>query len=78
MTPAQFLNYHVSVQENLANMDWVVAANFVVWHPLVLAGLLVVEEGVRDFVFQRNEALISIGMRCVLTAVRAGFRLHQI
>lgn len=60
MTPAQFLNYHVSVQKNLADMDWVVAANFVVRHALVLAGILLVEEGVRYFVFQRNEALISI------------------
>jgi 3-deoxy-D-arabino-heptulosonate 7-phosphate (DAHP) synthase len=54
------LNYHVSVQKNLADMDWVVAANFVVRHALVLAGILLVEEGVRYFVFQRNEALISI------------------
>jgi hypothetical protein len=41
-------------------MDWVVATNFVVRHALVLAGILLVEEGVRYFVFQRNEALISI------------------
>lgn len=60
MTPAQFLNYHVSVQKNFADMDRVVATNFVVRHALVLAGILLVEEGVRYFVFQRNEALISI------------------
>lgn len=68
------MNYHVSVQENLADMYGVVAANFVVRHTLILAGILLVEEGVGHFVFQRNEALISIRMRCVLTAVlRAGF-----
>jgi hypothetical protein len=59
-------------------MDWVVAANFVVRHALVLAGILLVEEGVRYFVFQRNEALISIWMRCVLAAVLgAGLWLLQ-
>lgn len=36
VSPSQLLYDHVPIEEDFADVDWVIPANFVVWHALVL------------------------------------------
>lgn len=44
VAPAELLDDHIPVKENFTHVNWVVAANLVVGHSLVLARLLLVKE----------------------------------
>lgn len=61
MAPAELLNDDVSVKKNLADVDWVVAADLVVRHAFVLAGVVVLEEIVADEVLHGHELFLVVG-----------------
>lgn len=50
MTPAEFLDDYISVQEDFSNVNRMVSSNLVVWHALVLAR-------VRQIIVSRVEVL---------------------
>jgi hypothetical protein len=54
VAPPQLLNNYVSVEQDLAHVNRVVAADFVVWHAFVFTGILLLEERV---VYQLVERL---------------------
>ena len=58
VAPTKFLNDNVSLEENLANMDRMVASDFVVWHALIFTWVLVIEKWFIQFFFERGEFLL--------------------
>lgn len=74
MAPAELLNDYVPVQQDFADVDWVVAADFVIRHALVLAGIVVLEKVVANEVFHRNEVKFVIG-HLTLIKVDVGYRV---
>lgn len=58
MTPAQLLNDHVSIEEDFAHVHGVVAADLIVRHALVLAGIGVLKEALPQLELQGGEILI--------------------
>jgi hypothetical protein len=41
VTPTQFLDNDISIKQDLADMDWMIATDLVVRHALVLAGIFI-------------------------------------
>lgn len=44
VTPTELLNYNVPVDENLADVNWVVSAQFVVGHAFIFTGITIIEK----------------------------------
>lgn len=57
MTPTEFLNYYVSIEKDFSNMNGMIASDFIIRHALILTRILVFEEALTNFVFQRSEIL---------------------
>ena len=57
MTPAKFLNYHVSIEKDFSNMNRMIPSNFVIRHALILTWILVIEETLADLILQWSEIL---------------------
>ena len=66
MAPAELLDDDVPVEEDLTDMHWVIATDLVIRHAFVLARVLIVEESVIDFIFQRSEIWSIIKLALVL------------
>lgn len=74
MTPSEFLNDYISVEQNFSNMDWVVAADLVVWHSFVFTGILIFVKALAKFISQWIEVII-IDVCVRIMARRIGIRV---
>lgn len=74
MTPTEFLNNNISVKQNLSNMDWVIAANFIIWHAFVFTGIFILIEALAKLISQRIE-IIVIHVCVRIVARRMGSRI---
>ena len=66
MAPAELLDDYVPVEENLTDMHRVIPTDLVIRHAFVLARVLIVEESVIDFIFQRSEIWSIVELALVL------------
>ena len=69
MSPPQFLNYDIPVEEDLTHMHGMVTPDLVVGHTLVLAGVLLIKKGIRNHVLERGEVRLRIVLRIDLMGV---------
>ena len=60
VAPAQLLDYHISIQQDLPHMDRVVPPDLVVRHPFILAGVVVLKETGPHRILQGRELLSPV------------------
>ena len=60
MTPAKFLNYHISIEKDFSNMNRMIPSNFIIWHALILTWILIIEETLAYLILQWSKILFRI------------------
>jgi len=63
MTPSEFLNNYISIEQNFTNMDWVIATDLVVRHSFVFTGIFILIKAHTKFISQRIEIIV---IRCLV------------
>jgi len=41
MTPSKFLNNHITINHNFANVDWMVATYLVIWYSFIFTDITI-------------------------------------
>jgi hypothetical protein len=60
VAPTKFLNNNIPVEEDFTHVHWVVPADLIIRHAFVLATVLIVEERIMYYVFQRGKVQLSV------------------
>jgi len=55
VTPSELLDDNIAIEENLTDVHWMVPANLVVGHALILTRVLVIKEVVFNLVLEWRE-----------------------
>jgi hypothetical protein len=60
VTPSQLLDDDIAVEKNFADMDGVIASNFIVLNAFIFTGILVFEETIRKLIFERSKVSLEL------------------